>query len=327
VLGPEPDSDQRRQIAALDGVEVVAGGLPLDWLADGPAPCRTAAQTVSEIVARESCDLVHLNSPLLAAEVQYPVPVVTVAHGCISTWWEAARSGPLDPAFVWHRSLSARGLRNSNVVIAPTRAYADTLRRCYGLTRPIEAVHNGRTMPAPAAPCAPHDFAFTAGRLWDDVKNARVLDAIAEHLTFPFHAAGAAVGPHGERFEPSHLHLLGQISEAEMAKWLARRPVFVSAAVFEPFGLAVLEAAQAGCPLVLSDIATFRELWDGAAIFVAPNDVDGFVAAVAECVTDQHLRLAWGERARARARSYTPAAMGATMAQIYNSLLEQKAAA
>ncbi len=50
------------------------------------------------------------------------------------------------------------------------------------------------------------------------------------------------------------------------------RPIFVSTSLYEPFGLAVLEAAQAGCPLVLSDIATFRELWDGAAIFFPPGD-------------------------------------------------------
>ena len=51
---------------------------------------------------------------------------------------------------------------------------------------------------------------------------------------------------------------------------MARTAVFVSPALYEPFGLAVLEAAQAGCALVLSDIPTFRELWDGVALFVAP---------------------------------------------------------
>ena len=34
----------------------------------------------------------------------------------------------------------------------------------------------------------------------------------------------------------------------------------------------MLEAASAGCPLILGDIPTFRELWDGAAVFVAPDD-------------------------------------------------------
>ncbi len=53
-----------------------------------------------------------------------------------------------------------------------------------------------------------------------------------------------------------------------MATAYAAATVFASMARYEPFGLAVLEAAQAGMRLVLSDIPTFRELWDGAAIFV-----------------------------------------------------------
>ncbi len=63
--------------------------------------------------------------------------------------------------------------------------------------------------------------------------------------------------------------------------WLARSPIFASAALYEPFGLAVLEAAQAGCALVLSDIPTFRELWDGAALFVPADDAAAFAAALA----------------------------------------------
>ena len=60
-------------------------------------------------------------------------------------------------------------------------------------------------------------------------------------------AAGALRGPHGETApELAHLHALGSLHEAEIGRWLASRPVFVSAARYEPFGLGVLEAATAG---------------------------------------------------------------------------------
>ena len=89
---------------------------------------------------------------------------------------------------------------------------------------------------------------------------------------------------------------------------------------YEPFGLAVLEAAAAGCPLVLSDIPTFRELWDGAATFVAANDDRAFAEVADTIVGDGGLRLALGEAARERAARYTPMAMAAGMAAIYASL-------
>ena len=96
------------------------------------------------------------------------------------------------------------------------------------------------------------------------------------------------------------------------------------AARFEPFGLAVLEAAQAGCPLVLSDLSTFRELWDGAATFVAPGDAQGFADAIAALLADPACHAAQGEAARRRAARYTPAAMAEQMAEIYRDALSRR---
>ena len=98
----------------------------------------------------------------------------------------------------------------------------------------------------------------------------------------PFIAAGPLRGPAtAQTVALQHLHCARRSSTTRRSpRWLAARPVFVSAALYEPFGLAVLEAAQAGCALVLSDIPTFRELWDGAALFVAADDAAGFAAAL-----------------------------------------------
>ena len=68
--------------------------------------------------------------------------------------------------------------------------------------------------------------------------------------------------------------------------------MFVSSARYEPFGLAVLEAAAAGCALVLSDIPTFRELWDGAATFVACDDDLALAQAIERIVDDVMLPAA-----------------------------------
>jgi glycosyltransferase involved in cell wall biosynthesis len=124
-----------------------------------------------------------------------------------------------------------------------------------------------------------------------------------------------------------HLHSLGQLDPVALAGRLAGRPVFVSAATFEPFGLAVLEAAASGCPLVLSDIPTFRELWDGAAIFVSPHDVAGFAAAILECVEDLELRHRMGEAARARAGNYSASRMTSATAAHYRALVAERLAA
>jgi glycosyltransferase involved in cell wall biosynthesis len=122
-----------------------------------------------------------------------------------------------------------------------------------------------------------------------------------------------------------HLVPLGQLGERGIADILSTRPVFASAARYEPFGLAVLEAALAGCALVLSDIPTFRELWDGAAVFVDPDDADGFAEAIGILAADGPLRLGNGARARERAAAYGPTAMAAGMITVYDRLLDRPA--
>ena len=189
-------------------------------------------------------------------------------------------------------------------------------------------VHNGRQpagRPPGKAPLL--RAALTVGRLWDQAKNTALLDKAAAALKVPFFAAGALRGPHGETFAPVHLQPLGHLDEAALAAVLAHRPVLVSAATFEPFGLAVLEAASAGCALVLSDIPTFRELWPGAAVFADPADERSFAAAIAGLIDDPERRLALGKAASARAARFTPAAAAEAMCRIYAGLLHRQEAA
>ena len=319
VLGPEPDAD--RWLAVAPGVEVVVTGLPLDWLAEGPAPIHDAAQRLAAMAAQIGADLVHLNSPSLAGAARFPCPTVAVAHGCIGTWWEAAETGPLPDSFDWLVAMIRDGLAAADVVVAPSVAYAAIVQRRYGLTAPPVAVHNGRTPSPASSEAAAADHVLTAGRLWDRVKNTPLLDAVAARLPVPLRAAGPATAPHGETVAAPHLALLGNVTADDLARELAQRPIFVSAASFEPFGLAVLEAAQAGCALVLSDIATFRELWDGAALFVAGWEPAAWATAIEALRADPDHRAQLGRAAAERAARYTPAACATAMVALYTGLL------
>lgn len=321
VLGPPASAAQRDEAHGVPGLRLIETGLPLDWLS-APEAAAAAAVELARLARSERVDLVHLNSPALAAAADFGVPVLGVAHGCLATWWDAARPDqPLDPAFAWHRDMMARGLRACDRIVAPSAGYAQTVTRLYHLPAAPHVVHNGRSRlgSAPARPI--EDCAFTAGRLWDEVKNARVLDAVAARLAVPFHGAGSATAPHGETLALAHLHCLGHLDAEALADRLAARPVFVAAATFEPFGLAVLEAAASGCALVLSDIPVFRELWDGAAIFVDPSDVVGFAAAIEGCIADPSRRTALGEAARQRAGDFSAQRMAAATAGLYRELL------
>ncbi len=320
VFGPPPNDDQRRLMAAI---QVVETGLPLDWLAEGPDSVRAAAVRLANLASEIDADLIQLNSPGLAGAARFPCPIVAVAHGCVGTWWDAAETTPLPGALAWQVAMTREGLAAANIVVAPSAAFAAILQRVYGLRRKPIAVHNGRT-PVSTAPSTMADHVFTAGRLWDRVKNTALLDAVAARLPVPLRAAGPVSAPHGETVASRHLTLLGTIASADLAAELAQRPIFVSAASFEPFGLAVLEAAQAECALVLSDIATFRELWDGAALFVTDTSPDSWATAIKALRAEPERRARLGQLAAERAMRYTPAATAAAMIAIYAGLLRQR---
>lgn len=319
VIGPSPTGDQREQ---ADEVELIDTGLPLDWTAETPALARRTGNALSEIAVRERVDLVQLNSAALLADCQFEQPTIVVQHSCVATWWNAVRSGPLPRDFAWRRDLVDCGLNAASAVVAPSASFAADLTRVYGLSRPVRCVHNGRRA-LPMKKRGPENFVFTGGRLWDDGKNVRILDKAAERLSIPVDAVGPTQGPNGTALSFDHLRVRGELRPNQVAERLAARPIFASPALYEPFGLSVLEAAQAGCALVLSEIPTFRELWADSALFVPAHDAQGFVEAIEELVDDPERRAELGLGARVRALRYSPDAMASRMAQLYGDLVPQ----
>ena len=133
-----------------------------------------------------------------------------------------------------------------------------------------------------------------------DGKNGQVLDAAAAQIAWPVIMAGPCTGPDGSRFTPRHAACPGSLSASDIRAAMARAAVFAAPSRYEPFGLAVLEAACAGAALVLADIPTFRELWDGAAIFVTPYDPRAWAAAITALAADPQRRRVVAARGQAR---------------------------
>jgi len=80
------------------------------------------------------------------------------------------------------------------------------------------------------------------------------------------------------------VHLLGDVTRSGIADLLAAADLFVFPSTWETFGLAAVEAAMAGAPIVAADLPVLREVLSArggtAARFVAPFDTDGWVNAI-----------------------------------------------
>jgi alpha-1,3-rhamnosyl/mannosyltransferase len=97
---------------------------------------------------------------------------------------------------------------------------------------------------------------------------------------------------------------LGYVSDSELAALYKQAKAVVLPSLYEGFGLPVVEALWAGCPLVLSDIPVLREVAGGAALYAPPDDVDAWVEALARVLTDDQIRQELAQAAAERVQSF-----------------------
>lgn len=324
VIGPSPSAGQLALCAEVPGLALVETGLTLDWLEEDAAAIAAGGRRLGEQARESGADLVHLNSPAFAASGGFPRPVVGACHSCLASWWAAVRGGGMPEDFRWRTLALAEGYRACDRLIAPSAAFAEMTSTRYGVA--VDTVRNGRSPGARAPGGEKAAHVLTSGRLWDEGKNLAGLDAAAARMRGAVYAAGPTAGPGGAAVEAQFVNALGALDAAAMTEAVNAAQVFASLARYEPFGLGVLEAAQAGCALVLSDIPTFRELWDGAAAFVDP-DAPARVAAVMDALlADPAEARRLGARAAERAGAYTVEAMTQATLAAYGRTLAPRLA-
>jgi glycogen synthase len=82
-----------------------------------------------------------------------------------------------------------------------------------------------------------------------------------------------------------------------------------------------LEAALAGCALVLGDIASLREIWGSTALFVPPDDPEALYEAITDLIVNPALREEMAGAARRRAQTFTLSRMTSAYLDAYGDLL------
>ena len=317
AMGPAPSAAQLEAARAIRGLALLHRPYPLEWMAGAEATLEASAAWLADLEAAFDPDIVHINGYAHAC-LPWRCSIVLVCHSCVRSWWRAVRGGELPQEWDAYGARVSEGLRAADLVIAPTRSFLHTVKAIYGMRLPAAcAIPNGRGGPFNVG-SAKQPFVFSCGRAWDEAKGFDMVDRLAARLPWPVFVAGSMQGIDGAGGRgPVHARMLGPLHEDELASWLAAASVFVLPARYEPFGLAILEAAMSGCALVLGNLDTLRELWAGAARFVDAGDEDALLASVIDLIHDPLLRREMGDRARERARLYTAERMVEGYVQAY----------
>jgi len=322
-LGPPPSDAQRQRAAKLDNLRLECMECKLEWMAGPWEDVEASARWLRTLEARDLPDVVHLNG-YSHGSAGFRAPVLVVAHSCVLSWWRAVKGAEAPPEWDEYRRRVSAGLARAAQVVAPTAAMLGEVRRLYSPRATSRVIPNGRSHARPvAAPRGP--VVASVGRVWDEAKNLAAVARAAQEIPWPCVVAGDATLPGGASTRLENVQLLGQAAPERVWELLERSWIFAHPARYEPFGLAPLEAALAGCALVLGDIPSLREVWGDAATYAHPDDGAGLAHELRRLIEDESLRTAMAQRAGWRARRYSAEAFGRAYASLYSEMTARRA--
>ena len=319
AMGGAMSPGQAREAAAISSLQVFESAYRLEWMPEPWVDVERAGDWLLTLENDVSPDVVHLNG-YAHGDLPWRAPHLVVGHSCVLSWWRSVKGVAAPPEWGRYRSAVAGGIRGADLVVAPTRAMLSELHRYYGPLDKTAVLSNGRSRESYRS-SAKQPLVLAAGRIWDEAKNISALAKVAGELEWPVYVAGESRHPAGVRSEFEHVALLGVLEASELAQWFAKAAIYCLPARYEPFGLSVLEAALSGCALVLGDIPSLRENWEGAARFVPPDDHEALSAGLREIIGNMEFRDSLAAAALKRAASFSVDCMASSYLSVYAQLV------
>jgi len=281
-------------------------------------------RAVREHLERNAYDVVHVHEPIVPGPGRQAlrfarVPVVATFHA------SAEREVPLQKLL---RRFASGGLVRIAHGIAVSREAKRFSRAIY--RGRIAVIPNGVdltrfTGERAAAPAAGRALrVLFVGRFGEPRKGFSALLDAAALLAAQGRPAEVSVvgdGP-AERFaaraERLGVRFLGRVPDGELAERYRSSDVFCAPSLGgESFGMVLVEAMAAGCPVVASAIPGYAESARGAALLVPPGDPAALADALWRAGTDEPLRARLRGRGLARADALCWSRIAARVLHVY----------
>ncbi|WP_109486660.1 glycosyltransferase family 4 protein [Occallatibacter savannae] len=295
----------------------------LEWMQDNARALSDAAPTLLRIAEEFDADLL-LTSQYCFGAFRCDIPRIVVAHSDVLSWAEACRPHGLERS-QWldsYTSLVQAGLDGADAVVAPTQWMLDALVRNFSVPPDRTVIPNGRTMPPFLSDSTRRMQAVTAGRLWDEAKNVKLLENVDSPI--PLLIAGETrlqSESLSQTQDGSDIRLLGSLDEAGMLTLLRQSAIYICTSRYEPFGLAPLEAAQCGCAVLANDIPSLREVWgDSALYFTGPESLSSWLWRLSD---HPWLLREAQEIAKQHASQFTAERMTSRYLELFRSVVKQ----
>jgi len=269
---------------------------------------------VPAALAREHFDLYHGTKGVLPRRAK--VPAVVTVHDLASYVMPASFGWPQRFHLAWE---TPRALRRGRIVVAPSRSTAADIARLFP-----EAAAKVRVIaeaPSPRIhPASPGDVALWRGRRGIERPACGYLGTVQprKNLELLVRAFLKAAGSRDWRlviagrmrpgYQPGFLTggdprvvYLGPLEDEELSDFFGSLRCMISPSAYEGFGLTVLEAMAAGCPVVTMRNSSLPEVVGDAGVLLDSADVDLLASHIERLMTDDRAVADLSRRGRAHA--------------------------
>jgi glycosyltransferase involved in cell wall biosynthesis len=323
VTGELTSASQRAELRNLKHVHLYEKNYKLEWMDDPWDDIDNSGEWLLEIENDFQPDIVHLNS-FSYGSLDWKSPVIITAHSDKMSWWKSVKTGPPPPEWTEYYNRVYKGLHSADFIVVPSKFMQHQLNLIYGDFQNMTVIYNGRDKQLFKIGNK-KEIIVSAGRIWDEAKDINSLVSVAADLRWKVLIAGSNVSPiNNEEASVGSIGFLGRLSQLKTAELFSSASIFVLPAKYEPFGLTPLEAALSGCALVLGKTTSFIEIWDDAALYVTPGDVEELKFILKYLSDNKDIINSYALKAYKRAQLYPAQKMGESYLSLYRNIIRNK---
>ena len=284
------------------------------------------------VLAKQPADLYHWLDGSMAAFIPKELlgrSVVTVHDLIPLLQWRGELPGRPSLPAAWLVRRGVRALARCAGVCADSRATQADLARLAGIATGVSVIPVPvRPLPGPGpVPDLPEKFVLHVGnnaayknRLGVLAVFARLREVSDLHLVL----AGPPASPEVRAAAAglARVHFADSVDDAQLSELYRRAALFIFPSLYEGYGMPVLEAMAAGCPVVCSTAPALVEVAGEAALLAPARDPEALATHCRSLLADEVLRRRLIALGRARAAAFDIASLGRSLLKWHEQALD-----